>query len=164
MEDVLEWFESVYFNHSETFSYEELKPIMGFPLLWNLFESELCSRNANYDCLNSISNRFSTNLSNDTIAECVEYFKDRYVQNGVLNSLFSSVNVPQNKMDIINDVFIEDTTEKTRKIEALLIIAYRFRNNFFHGEKELRNLNSQRNNFMLLNKFISSIIEIKKEV
>ena len=64
-------------------------------------------------------------------------------------------------MNLIKKVLLENDDNKSNKIETVLIIAYRFRNNLFQGEKELRELNSQRNNFIILNEFLSNIISIK---
>lgn len=46
----------------------------------------------------------------------------------------------------------ENTLEK--KLACCLIIIYRFRNNFFHGEKWVHNFKDQQENFEMSNRFL----------
>ena len=53
-------------------------------------------------------------------------------------------------------------TEPKEILKALLYILYRFRNNLFHGEKEVVRLNGQIENFKVANDLLAKVLEIMK--
>jgi len=162
MFDVLIWLEEDYFNHSASFDYYDIKPVLDFALMWNLFESKFCNRDANVGCLERISTEYVTLINDDIVNDCIEYFSNRYIRNNELNTTFNSVKIPPSKFELVKSVLIGQTADKKNKIEIILLIAYRFRNNLFHGEKELRKLSSQAENFEKLNRFLATLLLVNK--
>ena len=63
-------------------------------------------------------------------------------------------------METDNKELKEETTNQ-EKLQSLLYIAFRLRNNLFHGSKEVEKLYEQNENFKQINSLLMVIIEQK---
>ena len=54
-----------------------------------------------------------------------------------------------------------ESSSNQEKMEALLRIAFRLRNNLYHGEKEVSKLYDQNENFKQINRLLMALIDAK---
>jgi len=147
--------------------YCQLKPIekvviQNFSLMWSLFESKLLNRNASLRMIYDVVSDWKENNTYQEISinECFDYFQNRYITNGKINSTFSNLRFQSgeftNKVIII---LINGNQNYYDSIFAVLAIIYRLRNNFFHGEKWAYSFSNQYNNFNYSNLFLIEILK-----
>ncbi len=60
---------------------------------------------------------------------------------------------------VIEKVLLGKEEDQTAIIKALILIIYRYRNNLFHGEKEIASLPNQQENFDYANNFLMTCLE-----
>ncbi len=159
--NLFEWLK-IYFNKNEMFEHNEIKAISDFSILWNLFENKLCGNNANANCFSRISNIYSTRQPLIAIINSsIEYFKERYVDvNSNFKPLFNGLLFRSNdNQELVKDVLLDCRNSTSSKIEALLIIIYRFRCNLFHGSKDIETIHLQNVNFEIINQFLVKLLE-----
>jgi len=100
--------------------------------------------------------------------KAVDYFYNRYL-NPNIDTTYSidglqfrgSSSDQQAKIDVIQ-VLTKQQTEPKEVLKALLFILYRFRNNLFHGNKEIINLNTQIDNFISANGILNEVLTTMK--
>jgi len=140
------------------FTEEDLLNVKNFALIWNVFESTTCANNFT---INRIEQRIEErNIDIDIFAETIAYFKDRYVTNGTFNERFAHLNFRANdRQPLVEDVLLEFNTTPNDVILAIIIIVYRFRNNLFHGNKNIQEIDGQNENFLNANAFLSRLID-----
>ena len=63
----------------------------------------------------------------------------------------------------VERVLQRNETDLKKIVFALVLIIYRYRNNFFHGEKDLRFLEGQKDNFDVANKMIMRLLDLYKQ-
>ncbi len=174
--EVIQWLND-YFDNTTNFSREEINVVTDFSLLWNLFESKLAERanngerlSVNYIRLSAIATQVSNesnHLRQQNFYESfLHYFRERYVAaNNTTNDLFEGLRIRQPDIkNKVRKVLIAEEQAHEKVIESILIIIYRFRNNLFHGEKDLHNIHSQYENFKIANAFLMKVIEMNKKV
>ncbi|RCH53628.1 hypothetical protein DJ568_16460 [Mucilaginibacter hurinus] len=139
--------------------------IKHFALLWNLFETFACNKFATVasiiqavDHLNAIQ---QIDLNTDRY---LDYFSARYIDiNGVETTHFQSLNFRKpDKKQLVLNVLLRKETEPKEILKAVLIIVYRYRNNLFHGEKNVAALNAQAANFEHANSILIDFLTILK--
>lgn len=163
--DVLQWLNE-YYNNATNLNRDEITVVTDFSLLWNLFESVLGERGINKHQLSVIA--LTTNRKSYGVnfyEPFLTYFRRRYVVNNNTNDLFEGLLFRQNdNSELVRNVLIGSEQRADKIIEAILIIIYRFRNNLFHGEKELHNIHTQYENFKQANCFLMSVLSINKRI
>lgn len=96
----------------------------------------------------------------EDFAEPLEYFKNRYVSNGITNGRFVRLNFRANeRRKIVEGVLLEQNNSTQDIVLALSIIVYRYRNNLFHGLKKIRHIDKQRENFENANLVLIGILK-----
>ncbi|MFC2119814.1 hypothetical protein ACFLQ4_01955 [Bacteroidota bacterium] len=159
--NVRDWLNN-HFPNAE-FNRNEVNPVTDFSLMWNHFENILGERNINITRLEAIATD-TTQISGDSTfyQNYFDYFKNRYIkEDNTTNELFENLSFrPGDKKDFVATVLKGDDNNAANTIEAILIIIYRIRNNFFHGEKQLHNIYTQYDNFNIANKFLAEILTI----
>lgn len=144
---------------------EIVKRIKNFTLLWNLYETFGCSRNAN---LTAISNNIDAIENRDPIdllplQVFKDYFSQRYFNPDNSPAVrftrleFSSQNI---ETMVANELTQGGLSLNTLK--AMLYIVYRFRNNLFHGNKIVVHLNGQIENFTHANELLTMVLDMMK--
>ncbi len=128
-----------------------IKIIWEFAILWNYFEFNYCNKNCSVSKINSLDIYYNE----EDLDDIFNYFKDRYIVNGEINNRFNKLNFNDNLKKHIKDNLLQ----WKNKITTILHIIYRFRNNMFHWEKDIRFINEQKENFKRVNKFLYSIIK-----
>lgn len=156
-----------------------------FTLIWNLFE-KYCFKNCL--SINKIQNfSKKKELLDLDIGTIFEFFKKAYnldCREGYKDDEFSFNNSkysfrfiaikgypdPNNKeikyfnedhyykLQIVKKALTTNNQDQTTKIECLLYLMYRIRNNLFHGKKDPRYIEEQEELFALSNSFLLDVI------
>ncbi|MGD1837585.1 MAG: hypothetical protein ACPKPY_05955 [Nitrososphaeraceae archaeon] len=138
----------------------DLSSVSDFLLFWSLFEKIACNRQANigslFEFAQNNEHRFNRELVNDTMT----YFKDRYFENGTVTERFQYLRIQRQELsDFVVNTFQNETPLFLDILKTCLIIVYRFRNNLFHGEKNILKINTQDDNFKNSNNFLKHLLE-----
>ena len=154
--------------HYETIDEKKLESIFYFSLVWNIFEKECCDKYAEIRFHPRCLAKLLSDKVDITIIDGVFiYFKNRYVATTKINSIFNNFqfgrenNDGQVYKDFTRKVLINHHPSSQEKLQALLYIAFRLRNNLFHGIKEVEKLYEQNENFKQINSLLIAIIEQK---
>ena len=167
--DELKWIMD-FFDNAVDLSDEGIDRVRNFAFLWNIFEASACDKRAN---LNSIKDAVETlnnseQLKSTDFEPFVDYFSNRYFNsNGdttySIDGLeFSNSTNDQVAKDKVESVLRRDEIRPKEIVKGLLYILYRFRNNLFHGNKQVVNLNTQIDNFIAANHILSIFLSIMK--
>jgi hypothetical protein len=161
----LEWICN-FLSIERKFTGDEIDSVRNFSLLWNLFERLVCHRNASVAALeNAVSNlQGQDKLRIDDYNKFLKYFANRYIENGKTNRRFRMLNFQRrNKRELVEAVLMGNETAPEKILLAILIIVYRYRNNLFHGEKAIRDLPNQIDNFRNANQLLMVFMEKWRE-
>ncbi len=143
---------------------EEKNTIYHFTLLWTLIEAKVLDCSGNADKITESVKRLSITrlIQIENFSESKNYFFSRYITEGVCNDFFKKLNFRSNdKRKFVEDVLIGKMKKDEEILIALLIIVYRLRNNFFHGEKWAYEIEGQLDNFKYASKLLKYTIEQK---
>jgi hypothetical protein len=157
----LEWIGS-FLSLGRKLSGADIESVRNFSLLWNLFEGLVCNKNASVIALeNAVSDmQKRRKLKIDDYDKFLKYFANRYIENGETNRRFRMLNLPRgDKRELVKAVLIGNETAPEKVLLAILIIVYRYRNNLFHGEKAIRDLPNQIDNFRNANQLLMVFME-----
>ncbi len=112
----------------------------------------------------------ATPLNPKEFTEYVDYFSNRYFnpdgsQTYTLDGLkFRTNPTDQAEKAEIEAVLFKQVQSPDMVLKALLIILYRFRNNLFHGEKQMVNIEGQITNFIVANHILKMMLEKMKHL
>lgn len=137
---------------------EDITNIKDFSLIWNVFEG--CGVfSANFSITKLESHIQNINFDLIEFQNQFTYFRDRYVTNGQTNNRFESLNFRRtDRKQFVADVLCDNLTTSRDIILALAIVVYRLRNNFFHGNKDIRVIDQQKENFINANSFLTTLL------
>jgi hypothetical protein len=165
--NAVEWF-SQFSADGKPIDSTELQPILEFTLLWSLFERETCDRFVRLVDLRKHVDEASAKdqLMRDAYEPYLLFFRTRYSQFGEAGYLSSSLEPAQHSQgcgDSNEILLLQKVLEGTCKglndmVFALLFIAYRIRNNLFHGEKNIYRLHTQRSLFVAVNSLLATYL------
>lgn len=162
---------------------ESLQHIGDFAFLWNIFEGDYyqylgLKRGGGF--FQKIYNwsKASPIFFGQSASNAFQYFKDRYVANNVSaesrgpkleglgfnNSSITVMGCPQKKkqkvVEMVRSILQSAKADENRcKLFALLAIEYRFRNQWFHGNKKLAKAVEQKESFEKINKFLMEFMD-----
>src|SRR3954447_438350 len=88
--DALGWVEQ-YLSGDANLNYDDLRPVLCFSLIWNLFEAVACRRMANRESIRRAVDHAdaSGRLERSRYLKYVDYFKARYLRDGSLEGMFN---------------------------------------------------------------------------
>jgi len=147
-----------------TLDESKLTSIFYFALIWNLFEKNCCGGNAHI-------NRHAQEIADSYTEKIMEmlpsiwtHFQTRYVQYGKTTSIFDSFEFkPGDKKEKVKEALLANSTSSNQeKVNALLRIAFRLRNNLYHGEKDVSKLYDQNENFKQINRLLMALVDAKR--
>lgn len=167
--DELKWMMD-FFGNGVDLKTEGIDRVRNFSLLWNLFETYACNKRAD---INSISNAVDNinakePIPSELITDHISYFSNRYFnEDGTPKAIFAGLKFRQGQTDQAakQQVTLTLTGNQNNPVEnlkSLLYILYRFRNNLFHGGKEVIRLNGQIDNFIIANDLLTNVLTIMK--
>lgn len=141
-------------------------PILHFSLMWNLFERDVCGRDAKPDKIEkAVQSAFAEGyLELDPFKEHLAYFRARSQRDGMSIDRYLDALKMDNKnaRHLVRGVLKGDILDANNTLYALLLIAHRIRNNLFHGEKEVAILNSQSDLFRAVNSLLATYLSVTK--
>lgn len=158
----LEWLQNN--RYYDEVDESKLKSIFYFSLIWNVYEKELCDKEGKIrQHSEDHSVAFAEKLNPNLLAGVFDYFKNRYVSNnGLPTEHFNTFEfqVEQIKAEVFECLSGANPSIE-EKLKALLCIAFRLRNNLFHGVKDVGKLYEQNENFRQINLLLMNLIENK---
>ncbi len=90
----------------------------------------------------------------------LSYFRQRYFANGNFTHHFRHLNLrPADQLDLVRSVLDGSNDDRRDRLLTVLMIIWRFRNNFLHGEKWAYNLQGQVQNFTHANSVLMQLLE-----
>jgi len=155
MDKILNWINKN-INDSKTLNENDIPNVLAFSLLWNMFESLFCDKYANMCKINDSIDKHIDLLEEEKYQKIFEYFYDRYKND---DNKLNALNLRKPQKSLVKKVLDESFTDKNNKLKFIMVIIYRFRNNLFHGEKQLLKLKYQEENFNNANQFLMYFIE-----
>ena len=159
MSKVISWInEKIIHTENSKIKSEDIDYIRDFTLLWNLFES-LCfdDKFANMNKINNIIDSKIDLFEEEKYKNIFDYFYDRYKND---NNKFRKLNLRNSEKELVKKVLNDEYNNKNNKLKFIMAIIYRYRNNLFHGEKEMRYIRFQKENFEVTNEFLMYFIEV----
>ena len=162
MSKVLKWIQKKYYYNE--FNEQNIKEILYFTLIWNIFENECCDREAKISTHPKEIAQNINGVSEERINQIFDYFKNRYITNETINKIFRNFSFDKNNTCNEYKKFVKEKLEAQEvtlkeQIQSLLYIAFRLRNNLYHGVKDVKKLYEQNENFRQINIFLMEIID-----
>jgi hypothetical protein len=138
--------------------------VTSFFWLWSFFEATDLARHAHVDAIRHLVRGWqeSRKLDRQRFDESLEYFKRRYFQNGVSTRHWVHLDVQRHGAAVerlVRGVLTGENRNDVDIVAALLIVAYRLRNNLVHGPKWAYVLRDQLSNFRHANAILRNAIE-----
>lgn len=127
----------------------ERKTISNFALVWSLFEARLLEESASARKIVQKSQEWvnQRGLTDELYKDHLDYFKTRYVKGDELSYRFAHLNLRKNdNKNLVKDVLLGNDNTPESELACCLIIALRFRNNYFHGAKWAYQFREQQDN------------------
>jgi len=167
----IEWLTG-FLNGAGDLKAEGLDRVKNFLLLWNLFEDAGMQQDANIPKLKVLADYIHAinPLKADEFKPYVDYFSNRYFNpDGKNTYTLDGLKFRPNASDQAAKAEVEAVlTGKEQSpdmiLKALLMILYRFRNNLFHGEKQLVNIDGQVDNFIVANSILKVTLSKMKDL
>lgn len=141
--------------------------VMHFSFLWSLFEFEAMDRHADGNALVAVARRWEKAglLADEQFEEALRYFRERYYRDGEFTHHFNFLNLPDgDHRKLVRRVLMNENVENSEIASVVLIIVYRYRNNLFHGEKWLYQIQGQVENFTHANAVLKEAIELYRRL
>ena len=143
---------------------ESLQAVAGFALLWNLFEGRVCNNDANVKTFQHITQNLASSPAEleKSVDKSLSFYRSRYVEGQEMKPIFNRLNFrPNDRREHVESVLKGEIDDFGDKVLALLIIAYRIRNNIFHGLKSASIWDDQAKNISEASRVLSLIIKAK---
>ena len=128
------------------FTEEDLSSVKDFALIWNVFEGNVCQTNFSIPAVRQRIN--ARNMNAADFDKNLQYFRQRYLTNGVVNNRFPYLHFrTPNQATLVQNVLIGNNVNNNDIIVALILIVHRYRNNLFHGLKDMAQIDQHTENF-----------------
>ena len=153
--DVTEWI-------NNRFGVALNEPVLGeikdFALIWNVFEDQVCDNNFS---IATVEQRIAErNFTAAAFEDHLQYFKNRYIDNGETNGRFEFLYFrPNDRREFVRRALLGELQDIRDILLAIVIITYRFRNNLFHGLKDIQVIDQQHTNFETANSFLMTFLD-----
>jgi hypothetical protein len=119
---------------------DTLATVAGFTFIWNLFEGVACNGSASVPALDRVAGEIerSPALPLREVEQSIAFYRFRYIKENELQQRFYGLNFrAPDRQELVEAVLKGENTSLHATLLALLIIAYRIRNNLFHGLKSV---------------------------
>lgn len=135
-----------------------LAAVKDFSLVWNVFEDRVCENNFN---IATVEQRIAErDFNTASFADYLQYFKNRYIHEVETNERFELLYFrSHDRREFVRQVLLGELTEIRDILLAIVIIVYRFRNNLFHGLKDIQVIDQQHTNFETANSFLMTFLD-----
>ena len=129
-------------------------------LVWSIFEQDIFNGYMRINEIQTVSGKFENYYVNLDVDDIAQKFHSRYQDNNNYRHLVHKQD-NANFRSIIGKQF-EDVTEK-EKLTMLFFVAYRYRNNIFHGNKNVKAWTCYTEQIQDCITFITAIIDLNKK-
>lgn len=168
--DELQW-TMEFFDNSVDLNIDGIDRVRNFVFMWNIFETFACNKYANIPAIEQAVEQIDSKqpILAVTFEPYVIYFSTRYFNpNGYTTYSIEGLNFRAGATDQAAKAKVEavlNRQETTPKeiLKALLFILYRFRNNLFHGNKQVVTLDGQITNFIAANGILKDVLITMKD-
>lgn len=135
-------------RHSVQLEPDTLEVVSDFTLMWSIFEASEAHNENVVDQIGVLSKRVARYMPTDAIDSQLVYWSKRYIhESGEPTEHFHYLYFREaSQIEKSLGVLRNKETSFEDKIEVCLLIVYRYRNNLFHGIKDITLLNSQGEN------------------
>lgn len=156
---ILKLIDSNFCYDGKTYS-ADLEMVGNFLILWSLFENRCCNGNANKASIENVIEKVEKSFDDEILDEVFNYMRTRYAGAKNFKNLNFRTGGGDEKMKThCEKVFSGEESSKEDKLKAVLYVIYRYRNNLFHGSKQIPNLQQQKDNFNASYKVLIECIE-----
>jgi len=142
---------------------EERAAIRDFSLLWSLFEGTVLGARANAGRIVAMVNglRDAGGLDLGPFGGAIDHFRGRYYDGRNFTPSFEHLHFRDGDNRPLVEAFVSGReNDASRILSGLLIIAYRLRNNLFHGIKWAYGIRDQLHNFQHANDCLMATIDM----
>lgn len=144
------------------FSLAKISSILIFSYIWNLFEKDVCNKNAQ---IRNVSQYIDPLVYIDKRSEVIDdlwsYFKNRYTDKSNVSDKFESFVFNDDCIkEKVKESLLNNCATTTEKMETMLRIVFRLRNNLFHGEKDITKLYEQNELFYKANHLLTIVLDL----
>lgn len=139
-----------------------LDVVAGFTFLWNFFEGVACNGQVSVPALGQLADRMANSplLEHNNVEHCLTFYRFRYLNGDQMQEHFYGLNFRKNdRQELVEAVLRGTESSLSAKLHALLIIAYRIRNNMFHGLKSVHIWDDQAQNISEATRILSVALE-----
>ncbi|MXS71635.1 hypothetical protein GSF70_10440 [Flavobacteriaceae bacterium W22] len=151
--------------------FNKIENVKNFTILWNLFERFFCDKEGSLSTIQQNLTDLKENgytLPPKSFDVPFNYFRQRYITNKKTNLIFEKLDFRDTKTDktfkqSLKNCLEGEITVDYDKLSALLIITSRFRNNLFHGSKNIARISEQEESFAQLNNVLMSLLDFLKQ-
>lgn len=138
---------------------EDLDTVGYFLILWSLFERICCNTYANKSTIDCVIENVKDSFSDTMLNEAFGYMKERYKDKEKFKNLRFRETGGKVMKEHCENTFSDEEASKEDKLKTVLYIIYRYRNNLFHGSKQIPALQQQKDNFNMAYKVLIECIE-----
>jgi hypothetical protein len=133
----------------DALSHDERTRIAEFSVLWTYFEASVFARNTSNQKIIDLAAEMAANhqLDPQRIAPAANYFRTRYVNDGVLTHHYEHLRLSGKFEPRVRAMLLQKANAPAELLSASLLIVFRYRNNLFHGEKWAYGVQGQLHNF-----------------
>ena len=129
-----------------------------FLFIWGLFESRFFPRKNSFQFANVLSNTSKfTNINTALLDRVFAFLTNRYMNN---NGFFNALKLSKKQKSFVSQTLSEANCPPVDKVAATIFIIYRYRNNLFHGNKDILSIPSKKEIFEYANDFLLSCLEL----
>ena len=134
--------------------------LANFLLFWSLFEKRFCKQKTVRISFLQFSETNYKTFSIDEINTAYLFFKERYVLNPNFQNRFDGLKITSEELrNFLIESFADENATKLVKVNVCLNIIYRYRNNLFHGSKEISFIHEQADIFRTSNRLLKYILD-----
>ena len=132
-------------RHSAQLEPNTLEAVSDFTLMWSIFEASEAHNENVVEQIGVLSKRVARDMPSDAIDSQLSYWSKRYIhESGEPTEHFNYLYFRELSQTVKSlNVLRNEETSFEDKIEVCLLIVYRYRNNLFHGIKDITLLNAQ---------------------
>lgn len=141
----------------------ERNAILLFVLIWSFFEFKVLKSKGSAKSIRDKVRQWEDNslLTDKLFDQELTYFRGRYFAGGAFTEHFDGLKFKMNDQpELVKRVLKNESASLAEKSVTTLMIVYRFRNNFFHGEKWAYEIREQLENFSHANAVLIQAIEL----
>jgi hypothetical protein len=136
--------------------------VVAFPFIWGQFERKYLASNASYNRVEQLVNQLDYNDVLPELERTWRYFKNRYAPKGKTTAKFSDLWTREQGKDLVAVALENPHSSEDEVVKAVIIIAWRFRNHYFHGVKQFIDMEEQNRNFSEVNRALVALLNCQK--